>query len=217
MCLQRVGLTAHVLQQFHIENSKDRKSIPRHEFITGFLAAYVEKHLSHNKGKDQRYQIVLSRPKWNKSEIPDSVRAALLRPFNYERFFPEDDKLLEELSGEDFLHLPPDIPYLREWEYYQIVVIYPRSSRDWKYDTFKGQVSKSMGPLERFLTSFRLPILEENKYYNWPIFEEQLRKLLCALGAVHLSNDSIAVALKQKEFEVLSFRSSSESQSYIRN
>ena len=111
-------------------SSRHSPNRQRFELITDLLAAYIETHMTNYETKSNRYQIVLARPKWSERPVPEPVKVILRRPFHYERFFAEEDKLLARLSEEDYLHLPPNVPYLKAHEYYQVVLAYPCSSKD---------------------------------------------------------------------------------------
>lgn len=202
------GLHDRVVDDLLHKGGADSQNKNREELFMDLLDVHMLDRTVCVDRKKTGYQSALFKPKWNRTNKPRHVRLAEKWMYGYDRFFPEDDRLLEHISPRELLHVRPAIKHISDEVFYQLICIYPSAGiENWGP---RNMVTFEMPPRPGFLhkikREFNLKSADVSDYHNYPVFEYQLRNLLREMVEVHERRDNISDKLSNSGFRVTTSR-----------
>lgn len=204
--LGAIGIERETLEVSPSLTSKSQRRVNRYEHLLDMAGAFMDNYLRFNTKRSASYQIVLLQPMWGQAGRGSEVKKAELVRYDTERFFPEDDMLLNSISPEEILLVKPYIPYLRETDYFQLLAVYPASPSDFSWNHTSGIEFQTDGPIGGLATYLDINTPPPDSYRNFPIFDQQLRLLLRESVSRHLKGEALMSFLRGRGFRTLDQR-----------
>lgn len=190
------GLDEAILKSYELDTREKRRRRTRTDLYMDLASVYIENHLKEGNLRITDYQIALLKPKWDKTNKPHAVvlsEGRGFRPRGDQDF--EDDPLFREIPYEDILHVRPYIPAVSDEEFFQSVAVYAM---------IEGE--PQLGPVERFCRDFPVRDASKLEYWNYPVFDTVLRKLLQDIISEDQQHRNISKRLCDCDFRVIATR-----------
>lgn len=207
--LNAIGLNHEVLASSEHLALDSNGLEAKYNIFANLASAFVQNHMTRYVDEQWSYQLLVVRPSCDDSPTSAQIRRARCKRFNSERFFAADDPLLQAIPEHEFLRIPPYIPRLREENFFQLVALYPASYDEWTWDHVSGQEYLPAGPIAEFRDYLEIDTPEPEAYYNYRIFDSQLRKLLRESVECARAGKNLGELLRSRGFQILQERVSS--------